>query len=95
MKRDWSGEELGEHWTLMPGERALLANKTGATRLGFAVLLKFFQLEGRFPRQSQEVPSAGVEYLAGQIGVTVQVAIRSRCGAGPPMELSEDTGSDA
>jgi Domain of unknown function (DUF4158) len=69
MKRDWSGEELGEHWTLMPGERELLANKTGATRLGFAVLLKFFQLEGRFPRQSQEVPSAGVEYLAGQIGV--------------------------
>lgn len=27
-----------EHWTLMPDEPLLLANKSGATRLGFAVL---------------------------------------------------------
>ena len=51
MKRDWHADELAEHWTLLPGERPLLANKTGATRLGFAVLLKFFQYEGCFPRQ--------------------------------------------
>ena len=31
-------------------DRALLGNKTGATRLGFAVLLKMFQAEGRFPQ---------------------------------------------
>ena len=49
MKRDWNADELVEHWTLPPGEKALLANKTGPTRLGFAVLLKFFQHEGRFP----------------------------------------------
>ena len=30
-------------------EAALLANKTGPTRLGFAVLLKFFQYAARFP----------------------------------------------
>lgn len=71
MKRDWSAEELAEHWTFLPGERELLANKTGATRLGFAVLLKFFQLEGRFPRHPQEIHGAAVEYLAGQIGVSV------------------------
>jgi hypothetical protein len=30
-------------WTLLPSEAALLADKTGPTRLGFAILLKFFQ----------------------------------------------------
>ena len=69
MKREWSAEELAEQWTLLPSERELLANKTGVTRLGFAVLLKFFQAESRFPRDLQEVPGAAIEYLAGQIGV--------------------------
>ncbi len=49
MKHDWNADELLEHWTLLPGEKRLLANKSGATRLGFAALLKFFQHEGRFP----------------------------------------------
>jgi hypothetical protein len=49
MKRQWETEELIEHWTLHVEEPALLGNKTGATRLGFAVLFKFFQKEARFP----------------------------------------------
>jgi hypothetical protein len=36
MKRLWAVDELVEHWTLLPDDLALLANKTGATRLGFA-----------------------------------------------------------
>jgi hypothetical protein len=46
MKRQWANEELVEHWSLDVEDRALLGNKTGATRLGFAVLLKFFRQEG-------------------------------------------------
>lgn len=42
-------EELIGSWTLLQDDRELLANKTGATRLGFAPLLKFFELEARFP----------------------------------------------
>lgn len=38
MKRQWTREELAEHWTLDQNELALLANKAGPTRLGFAVL---------------------------------------------------------
>ena len=49
MKQHWGTDELVEHWTLLPRETELLTNKTGATRLGFAVLLKFFQLEAYFP----------------------------------------------
>ena len=42
MKREWTDLEFAD-WTLLASEAALLANKTGPTRLGFAVLLKFFQ----------------------------------------------------
>jgi hypothetical protein len=60
---------LVEHWTLLPRETELLTNKTGATRLGFAVLLKFFQLEAYFPQQASAVPTVAVEFIAKQVKV--------------------------
>jgi hypothetical protein len=51
------------------GDWRLVGNKAGATRLGFAALLKFFELEARFPRHAGEVPPAAVDYLAGQVKV--------------------------
>jgi hypothetical protein len=39
MKRQWDIEELIEHFTLMKEDLDLLANKSGPTRLGFALLL--------------------------------------------------------
>ena len=71
MKREWNADELAEQWSLRPEEKALLGNKNGATRLGFAVLLKYFQHEGRFPRQRQEVPHVIIRYLARHIGVAI------------------------
>ena len=67
MRSDWSPEELISCWTLDEADWRLLANKTGATRLGFAVLLKFLELEGRFPADAAEVPTAALDYLAGQV----------------------------
>jgi TnpA family transposase len=69
VRREWSPEELIDCWTLDEGDTKLLANKAGATRLGFSVLLKFFELEARFPRYTGEVPRAAVEYVAGQVKV--------------------------
>jgi len=69
MKRHWGTDELVEHWTLLPRETELLTNKTGATRLGFAVLLKFFQLEAYFPQHASAVPTAAVEFIAKQVKV--------------------------
>jgi TnpA family transposase len=63
-------EDLVEHWTLQRSERKLLANKSGPTRLGFAVLLKYFQFHARFPRQPEDVPEPIVKYLARQVGVS-------------------------
>jgi hypothetical protein len=69
MKREWHPDELVEHWTILPGDRHLIGNKSGPTRLGFAVLLKFFQHEGRFPRQPSEVPLSIVASIAQQVNV--------------------------
>src|SRR5436309_4218423 len=69
MKRTWTSEELLEHFTLLPGELTAIGNKSGATRLGFAVLLKCLQYEGRFPRSRQEVAPEVVRFLAAQVGV--------------------------
>ena len=61
--------ELAQHWTLSTDECELLGNKTGSTRLGFAVLLKSFQVEGRFPETREEVADTVVRHLAVQTGV--------------------------
>lgn len=58
MKRQWSVEELVEQFTLLPDEMALLETKAGVNQLGFAIWLKFFQHEARFPHTRQEIPKA-------------------------------------
>jgi hypothetical protein len=60
MKRNWQPEELVECWTLLPSELALLAHKNPQNRLIFALLLKFFELEARFPESEHEIPSVVV-----------------------------------
>jgi Domain of unknown function (DUF4158) len=67
MRMGWSDDDLVALWTLVGEDWSLVGNKTGATRLGFAVLLKFFEIEARFPRSAEEVPPATVAYLAEQL----------------------------
>ncbi|MFZ0255073.1 MAG: Tn3 family transposase, partial [Gammaproteobacteria bacterium] len=69
MKRDWHPEELIELWTLTSGEKQQTLSKREPSRLGFAVLLKFFQHQGRFPKSAREVPKAVVDHLASQLEV--------------------------
>ena len=69
MKRTWTADELLEHFTLLPDELTAVSNKSGATRLGFAVLFKCLQYEGRFPRSRSEVAPDVVRFLAVQVGV--------------------------
>ncbi len=64
-----SNSSADDRWTLRAADRALLGNKSGATRLGFAVLLKLFQADGRFPRRAEDVPAIAVETVARQVGV--------------------------
>jgi len=69
MKRHWDDQELAEHWSLTHDELALLGNRTQRSRLGFTVLLKFFQVEGRFPVERKEIPTPVLDSLASQLGI--------------------------
>lgn len=70
MPHDTGAHDPTQNWTLTFDERTLLVNKSGATRLAFAVLLKAFALDGRFPRRSDDVPMACVAFVAQQVGVS-------------------------
>ncbi len=72
MEPELSAGDLAERWTLDTGNWELLANKSGATRLGFAALLNFFEAEGRFPRRRQELPLAAIRFLADQVHVPAE-----------------------
>ncbi|MGH3840897.1 MAG: hypothetical protein ACRDS0_05540 [Pseudonocardiaceae bacterium] len=63
MRQEWLPEELIESWTLVEAEWKLIGNKAGATRLGIGPLLKFYEVEGRFPSYSEEVSVASVAGL--------------------------------
>ena len=68
MKRHWTDNELKEDWRLFPAERKLVKQHRGLhDQLGFAVLLKFFQNEGRFPCHRNEIPAEAISYLAQQL----------------------------
>ena len=69
MAWEWRDEALHIHWFLTTEEQELLSNKTPHGRLGFAVLLKHFQNEGRFPEHFKDVPHVVLMYLANQIDV--------------------------
>jgi hypothetical protein len=69
MARSLDLDELVEHWTVLDDERELIAGKRGPTRLGFALLLKFYTWAGRFPRDRGELADEAVAFVARQIGV--------------------------
>ena len=63
-------DELVEHWTLLDGERELVAGKRGAMRLVFALMLKFYGHHGRFPDGDGDLPGEVVEFVARQVQVS-------------------------
>ena len=76
-------------------ELELLRNKSGATRLGFAALLKFVLWRGRFPRALRELPDDAVAHLARQVRVPAgelgPFDFASRTAQAPPHARSAPT----
>jgi TnpA family transposase len=60
-------DELVEHWTLLDGDRELVAGKRGGGRLAFALMLKFYARHGRFPDDHADLPGDVVEFVARQV----------------------------
>ena len=73
MARDLGLDAVVDHFTLVGDERDQLRNKAGATRLGFALSLKFLLWRGRFPRGRYELAEDAVEHVARQVGVAGDV----------------------
>ena len=73
MKRRWTDDELLQHFTFHPNELLLLTSTTDHNRLGFAVLLKFFEREGYFPPNSSTIPTQVINHIANQLGVPSKV----------------------
>jgi Domain of unknown function (DUF4158) len=69
MRRLWSADELGECWTLFPGDLALVAALPDAGKLGLTAQLAFWRQNGRFPDEEADLAPAVVGHLASQIGV--------------------------
>jgi TnpA family transposase len=69
VKRYWTEEELAECWSLTTAELEILPDRGDHNRLSFAVLLKFVEIEGRFPGSPREVPAAALSYLASQLHI--------------------------
>ena len=67
MQRKWENHELVEHWTIDEEDRQLILQKRGINRLSFALLLKFFQLKGRFPEKQYEIPRVVRVFVAEQL----------------------------
>ncbi|MFE4581331.1 DUF4158 domain-containing protein [Streptomyces chartreusis] len=72
MRQEWEPEDLIEVWTLLEEEQERLRNKSGANWLGFALLLKFFEVEARFPEVAGEIPVPAVSYVAQQVRVPAE-----------------------
>lgn len=69
MKRKWENHELVEYWTIDEDDQQLIRQKRGINRLGFALLLKFFQLKRRFPEKQYEIPRVVRAFVAEQLGL--------------------------
>jgi len=72
MKIIWSEEDLIDSFTLSIDELNLFANKSLPQKIGFAVLLKYIQYEGKFPLSKNEIPIVVIKHIAKQIEVSVE-----------------------
>lgn len=73
MKQNWTLDELIDNWLLLPVEEALVNNyRSDRNKLGVALLLKYFQIAGRFPHRRRDIPQAAVSFVARQLQVSDQ-----------------------
>jgi len=71
MKQRWTIEELDELWMLHPGEISLITNKTKENQLGFALILKHFQVASFFPKSISDIPEPVIFHVARQLNIVM------------------------
>jgi len=68
-KPNWDTEELIENWTLLPQELELTKKKIGGNQIGFALLLKYFQMFASFPEDKFSISQVVISYIASQVNL--------------------------
>ncbi len=72
MKQEWTPQELVDHWMLTDTEMILInKHHADSNKLGCALLLKYFQLEGKFPQRKKDIPRVIVEHIAHQLHLEI------------------------
>ncbi len=71
MRLQWKPAELIDYWTLGDEEISLInaISKNDYNRFGCGLLLKYFQVEGKFPNRKQDIPKVVIEHVAEQMNV--------------------------
>jgi hypothetical protein len=66
MRQQWKPAELIDNWTLGDEEISLInaISKNDYNRFGCGLLLKYFQVEGKFPNRKQDIPKVVIEHVA-------------------------------
>ncbi len=75
MKKEWTIDEEIEAFILSDREMAFVTTKYRATRIGFAVMLKYFQLEHQFPVEKKDVPPDMPSFIAKQLQLSLDAYI--------------------
>jgi Domain of unknown function (DUF4158) len=84
MARVLNEDELIEHWTLVGDELDLLTGRTGPSKLGLALWLKFFIMKGCFPAGRSELPDEAVGWVASHVKVPgAEPLVAANFSAGP------------
>ncbi|MGL5832447.1 MAG: DUF4158 domain-containing protein, partial [Waterburya sp.] len=69
IKANSNTKELIENWTLLPQELELVRKKVGGNQIGFALLLKHFQLFACFPEDKSSISQVIISYIASQVNI--------------------------
>lgn len=72
-QQDGSADDIIENFTLLPTELSFLGNNAPHNQLGKALLLKFFQREGRFPEKIADLTEAVIAHVSGQLQVSAEI----------------------
>uniref|UniRef100_UPI00404A0E40 Tn3 family transposase n=1 Tax=Fulvivirga sp. TaxID=1931237 RepID=UPI00404A0E40 len=73
MKQNWTPDELLDHFTILEKEFELVSRHQGIGKLGFIILLKFFQIEARFPLSKLEIPQTIIGFIAKQLDLSTDL----------------------
>lgn len=76
MKHYWTKIELEKSWSLSPSEMSYIEKKDN--KIAYALKMKYFDLQGYFPKKVEEIPTAAIDYMAAQLSLSNQDNVQAQ-----------------